>query len=328
MKKSLLALLISSVFVISACEDKAMTQKVINAEKNIVQLETQLKNVQSALEAKENELAQLSVVKAENEQLKAELEKAQQNVGLRVEIIKLFEKKDIIKHKVDPKEEYMPEESRIESFVTIPKTNLEWLNNLLIKVAYDPDDNLGRKLQNPTEAEFKQYLAEMYQGLADSVKEEPVIGYEESIYSDFLGQRNHIASFSIQHYSYAGGAHGMHHTHYINVDLNKKSEISLKDLVNQKKQSEFKEALWESYAMSRVDENGKYNGFGDKKEFRISPDFYFSSGGIVFVYPPYELGPYAEGDVEVLLPWYQANDLLNPDYQRGEKDGFFKQEEK
>ncbi|QLB15453.1 hypothetical protein A6B39_08320 [Mannheimia granulomatis] len=310
MKKSLLALMIAAVLMTTACEDKETLQKLQQAEKAAVQLETDLKSA-----------------KAENETLKAELVKAQQNAPLQVEIVKIFNKSEVIKHKVDPKEEYAIEESKVTSFVTIPKTNLAWLNNILVKFAYDHNEEQDRKLQHPTEQDLIKSREKIYQDMVESAKEEPVFGYEESIYSDFVGQRNNIATFSMQPYSYGGGAHGLHHTSYINVDLNKKSVISLNDLVSEKNQAKLKEALWESYAVLRVDENGKYNGFADKKEFRISSEFYFGTNGIVFVYPPYELGPYAEGDVEVELPWYQANELLSPDYQRGEKDGFFKQEE-
>ncbi len=52
MKKSLLALLIGSVFLISACEDGKMTQTVLEAEKQIVQLGTELKNAQADLAKK------------------------------------------------------------------------------------------------------------------------------------------------------------------------------------------------------------------------------------------------------------------------------------
>lgn len=303
MKKSLLALAIAVAFTTTACEDKETLQKLQHAEKAVAQLESDLKTA-----------------KAENETLKTELKQSR----LEVEIAKIFDRNEVIKHKVDPKAEFSLEESKISAFVTIPKTNLDWLNNILIKAAYDPDEALGRTLKNPTEQDLLKSQEKTFKEMVESARETPVIGYEESVFSEFVSQRNHIATFSMLHYSYAGGAHGMHYTRYINVDLNKKSVISLNNLVSPKNQAQFKESLWESYAMSRVDENGKYNGFGDPKEFRISPEFYFSPNGIVFVYPPYELGSYAEGEVEVEVPWYQVNDLLNRDYQRGEKDGFFK----
>lgn len=326
MKKSLLALLISSVFMIAGCEDGKMTQTVLEAEKQIVQLGNELKSTKDALEKKELELAELSEVKAENENLKAELEKAQKNMALHVEIVNIFDKKDVIKHQVDAKEEFAITESKVSSFVSLPKTNFDWLNQLLINQAYDYNEEKGRKLKNPTEEEFKNYRESVYQDLVESAKTEPAIGYDDHIYSTFVGQRNNIATFIMTSYSYAGGAHGMHYTRYINVDLDKKAEIKLNDLISQQNQAELKQILWKNYSSTRVDESGKYNGFGNEKEFRLSEQFYFSPSGIVFVYPPYELGSYAEGNVEVEAGWYSVNKLLNSDYQVGEKDGFFEED--
>lgn len=305
MKKSLLALIITATFLTTACEDKETLQKLQNAEKTRVQLEMDLKNV-----------------KAENETLKAELTKAQQNVQLQVEIVKIFDKSELVKHKVNPREEYAIEETKVGAFVTMPKTNLDWLNNILVKKAYAP---LGWVLRNPSEQGLIKLIEENYHNMIASAKEEPVIGYDENMYSEFIGQRNHIATFSMENYSYGGGAHGMHYLSYINVDLNKKVEIRLNDLISSENQSKLKKVLWKNYSNERLNEKGEYNGFANPKEFRISEEFYFNNLGIVFVYPPYELGPYSEGYVEILTYWEDINDLINTDYQRTEKDGFFKE---
>lgn len=61
MNKSLLALLISSVFVIAGCEDGKMTQTVLEAEKQIVHLGTELKNAQSDLAKKKQKLLSFQV---------------------------------------------------------------------------------------------------------------------------------------------------------------------------------------------------------------------------------------------------------------------------
>lgn len=326
MKKTLLAALIAASITIAGCEDKETIQKLQNAEKTIIQLENELKTTKANLDKNAAEMEILTQLKSENETLKDELTKAQQNIGLRVEIVKIFDKQEIIKHKVDPKEEFPREESEIISLVTIPKTNLAWLNELLIKEAYDINEEVGRTIKNPTEQDLRNSREKIYKEMVESAKEEPVIGYDDSLTSSFLAQRNNIATFTMQFYSYSGGAHGMHYTHYINFDLNKKSIINLDDLVSPQNQAQFKEMLWANYRNNRLDENGKYTGFAEQKDFRISPDFYFAPHGLIFVYPPYELGPYVEGDVEVEVSWYEINDLLKPEYRPTEKDGFFMNE--
>lgn len=155
MKKTLLAALIAASITIAGCEDKETIQKLQNAEKTIIQLENELKTTKANLDKNAAEMEILTQLKSENETLKDELTKAQQNIGLRVEIVKIFDKQEIIKHKVDPKEEFPREESEIISLVTIPKTNLAWLNELLIKEAYDINEEVGRTIKNPTEQDLR-----------------------------------------------------------------------------------------------------------------------------------------------------------------------------
>ncbi|MDD0823425.1 DUF3298 domain-containing protein [Mannheimia sp. AT1] len=326
MKKSLLALLVVASIAITGCEDQENTQKLQNAEKTITQLGNELKAVKLDLEKQSAELTTLADLKAENEALKSELDKAKQAVPLQVEMVKLFDKQEIIKHEVDPNDEFGREESEIASMVVIPRTNLAWLNSLLIKEAYSVPEEQKNVSQEFTEKAFRTHRENVYQMMIENVKEEPVIGYEDSISSQFIGQRNNIATFTMQFYTYGGGAHGLHYTQYINVNLDKEVLIDLNELISPQNQEKLKAILWKNYRMNRLGENGKYNGFAKKEDFRLSPEFYFSLSGITFVYPPYELGPYAEGDVEVEAGWFEVNQLLNPDYQRTEKDGFYEDE--
>lgn len=321
MKKSLLTLLISSAVLMTGCEDGKMTQTVLEAEKTIVQLGNELKATKSDLEKKIEELNSLSTVKAENEKLKAELAKAQAHLALQVEIVKIFDKGETIEHPPATQEEYGREMSGVFHFVTIPKTNMAWLNQLLINKAYGDEEI--KKNPNPTEEDLRKQSEVNYQQMIEAVKETPVIGIEESLNSYYLGQRNNLAVFVMDYYAYSGGAHGINYTRYLNVDLNKKIVIGLNDLINPKNHDKLKKILWTNYSSERLGDNGKYNGFADEKDFRISEDFYFDGYGINFVYPPYELGPYAEGNVQISASWYEINELLNSEYQRTEKDGFF-----
>ena len=62
--------------------------------------------------------------------------------------------------------------------------------------------------------------------------------------------------------------------------------------------------------------------FMSKDDFYVSENIYFSREGITFVYPPYTLGSYAEGEKELTLSFYE-NDLksiLTPEFQFLVKD--------
>lgn len=319
MKKSLLTLSIFVALFSTGCEDKVSSQKLLEAEKAIVQLGNQL------------EREQREVVKLQNElvALKTELNTALSRLpALNVEIVSLFNKSEMISFPKDPKDEYAPESSRVELSVSIAKTGVAWLDQLLLKeveirlnnTAHNPvlktadmDTSKSLTLDNLT-----QVLSGMYEAMLAEVKENKEIGLTQEVQSRYLGQRNNIASFSILSHVYSGGAHGMYSTDYLNIDTDKRAVITLNDFIAPNNQESVKSKLWERYAEERRDENGEFNGFGDKNTFRLSENFYFTPHGVSFVYPPYELGPFAEGEVEVMLEWYEINSLLQPSYRLAE----------
>lgn len=301
MKKSLFTLLIGSVFLLSGCEDKINTQKLLDAEKQIMHLSTQLKSAQAELEKSKNVFPSLNV-----------------------EIVELFNKSEDVKLSKEQKAEFERESSAVQVFASIPKTNVAWLDQLLLAKVFS---TLGvgltqLKAEEITKDELTQILQQRYDTLMSDIKEQPAVAMSSSLESYYLGQRNNIVSFYFFSYDYYGGAHGMFMTHYANVDINKKKVITLNDLIDPRNQDKVKDALWEIYSIERLDENGEYNGFIAKNDFRISENFYFGLNSIRFVYPVYELGPYSEGEVEIELDWSMANKLFNSDYHRTAKDGF------
>ncbi|WP_373778040.1 DUF3298 domain-containing protein [Glaesserella sp.] len=312
MKKTLLSVLVSSVLVLSACDDSTLTQKVLEAEKKIVRLENDLKKSQADLTAKENELTALKT--------------AQRNdfSGLKVDITTLYHKTEKIKH---PKsEESGSDETDIELMITAPVTHIEWLDKLLL------DETMktytGEEQKSPvTKEAITQKSDELFQEYIASAKEFRPFGLKLMVTSFYLGQRHNIVSFTQTYYDYGGGAHGNYATRYLNIDTDKKAVIRLDDLIAPKNRQKLQDMLWENYAESRVDENGKYNGYAQKEDFVISPNFYFSGENIIFVYSPYVLGPYAEGEVEIRMSRYLVNELLNPEYQYKQSDGFIPQQD-
>lgn len=321
MKKSLLALSVLAAIFTTGCEDKVATQKLLEAEKVAVELGNQLKTAQSEVEKLQSETTTL---KAEHETLKKQLDKASKAMPtLDVEIVELFNKEEKVKHKKDPneEEEYFREESFIASFASYPKTGIEWLDQLLLNEIYGTDSE-GKKKQNLNEAAVRKQLEQEFEDMRKEAKEDKPIGLSESVDSTYIGQRHNIATFSVDFHSYMGGAHGMYSTRYLNVDMAKKSLITLNDLISKKNQEKVKELLWEQYSSQRLDEEGKYNGYIKKEEMEVSEEFYFVPHGIVFVYPPYHLGAFAEGEIELTVYWGGINELVNPNYRKTKKDGF------
>lgn len=307
--KKLLLLSLSVLFVLTGCDDQT-AGKLLEAEKQIVQLQTDFNATQESLMKVETELRQL---KPEYEALK----KSQAEFPtLRVEIVKLVDKSETLKFEKDPNEEFAPEEGRVSLFASVPQTQVEWLNQLLWK-AFMQLSFAEAAPQEVSLTAYKAYLEKEYEKMVNQAKEEKPVGFSLSLSSDYGWARNHILAFSVMIESYTGGAHGTHAIHYLNIDTDKKIQIKLNDLVSPQNQEKFKALLWQSYQTNREET------FIERKDFRIVDNFYFTGAGITFVYPLYELGPYVEGQVEVFLSWAEANPYLNPSYQRTAKDGYW-----
>lgn len=321
MKKSLFALCISAVLLTTGCEDNGTTQKLLETEKRLVQLQSDFKSVQNELNQKTQEL---DALKPAYEKLQT----ANTNFpALRVEIISIFDKSNTLKLEKDPQREMQPEESHVGLSVLLPKTDIEWLDQLLLEQAFRLHLNEGSTLPKELTAQaFQDFLTKRYEDMQMQAKQDKVIAVNEGLISYYLGQRNNIVSFKMLINHYAGGAHGMYFTQHVNVNTDKKTLIKLDDLVSPEHQSQIKEILWQNYRASRMNEKGEYIGSIEQKDFRVSEQFYFSEAGIHFVYPVYELGAYSEGENEVLMGWYEGNSYLNTDYQRTKKDGFFDDE--
>lgn len=310
MKKSLLALLVVTTFTLSACDNKALQEKVSQAETKIQQLETELKTVQTALTEKQTEFDKLS---AEAEQAKKVFP------ALQVKIETLFDKKETLKFEKDPQDEFAREESGVSVFATTANTGVTWLDKLLVQYMISSEDKpvVGSK------ENAHKYFNRQFTDFIATAKEERPIAFSLSVETRYLGQRNNIVSF-IQYYDeYYGGAHGIYSSHFLNIDINKQAIISLDNLVKPEYKKQLKELLWQTYLMNNTDDSGKYVGFADPKEFEIADNFYFTDTGVTFVYPVYALGAFAEGEIELEANWFEINQWLNPEYQRTEADGFY-----
>ena len=162
--------------------------------------------------------------------------------------------------------------------------------------------------------------------MADALKEAKeyeMSAYETQMLTEYLGQRENIATFTIFSHNYTGGAHGLYGTDFVLVDLKKKAVIKVEDIFVKSAQDKLKSLLWERYRNQYRNEQGELiEPFISKDDFYVSENVYFSREGITFVYPPYALGSYAEGEKELTLSFYE-NDLksiLTPEFQFLAKD--------
>ena len=292
MKKLFITVLVAGVMGLTACHDKD-TQK--QAE-TIAQLNEQVATLQKQV----TDLAENQMIRVEPEVLFQKTEKMPSSMS----------------------EGNDQEWHQVKFDITTLKTSSDWLTELLLNEVikrFGVDKNI--KIDNK-----QQFIEFLQHNMADALKEAKeyeMSAYETQMLTEYLGQRENIATFTIFSHNYTGGAHGLYGTDFVLVDLKKKVVIKVEDIFVKSTQDKLKSLLWERYRNQYRNEQGELiEPFMSKDDFYVSENVYFSREGITFVYPPYALGSYAEGEKELTLSFYE-NDLksiLTPEFQFLAKD--------
>ncbi|MGQ0286276.1 DUF3298 domain-containing protein [Pasteurellaceae bacterium 22721_9_1] len=311
MRTSILSFAILSALVLTGCNDKETQAKLLQAEREVVQLKADLEKSQAELQAAQDKLNKIS----------------SEIPTLNVKPITIFSAKEEFKRTQPKDDEYGYTESYINYHVETVETGYEWLDNLLYQQLIGKlDENLAespevlKKIKAlPTNKDrFKALMQFYYEGDLQSSKNFESLGNEYEFFLTYIGQRQNVISFAQYTSTYSGGAHGMNWSNYYHIDTETKSIIKLEDLFATKNHPALKKFLWESYKdyQYRLDNKIKENEFyTPESELYISPDFYFDAEGINFVYPPYAIGPYAEGEIILKVYWGQVKDIINPKYR-------------
>jgi hypothetical protein len=119
-------------------------------------------------------------------------------------------------------------------------------------------------------------------------------------------------------YSYTGGAHGNYGTGFTSVDLIANKKLKLSDILNEAGLKQLPKLLEKKFRT-------RY-GLSDKEELtagglfenKIEPNenFYVTGKGIGFNYVPYEIGPYAMGEVNLFIPFTELNAYLQAGFKK------------
>ncbi len=115
-------------------------------------------------------------------------------------------------------------------------------------------------------------------------------------------------------YNYAGGAHGNAAAAIATWDVATGKQIQLEDIVTDlealkaKAEQKFREVKAEIFKPES--EGGWGFEFDDVFPFKIADNTGLTENGIYFCYVPYEVGPYAMGSTEFVLPFDEIKDLI------------------
>ncbi|OOF62992.1 RsiV family protein [Rodentibacter sp. Ppn85] len=303
MKKTLISAVVLTALLTTGCQDQETQAKIERLNQTVTQLT------------------------AENDRLKvdltAEKERAEKIIpAIFVEKEMVFNKSETIKYpKPKQGEDYLSEEGKIEHSVFTLKTNVDWLNTLLweeltrdLWEKLTRDENENNKRNVPTREQLVAELQKNFDATYKAMTEERTKGDEGHLSVDFIGQKEKLATFSIGAYEYEGGAHGMGGSLYLTVDLISRKILRLNDLFDEKVLQKVKDLLWANYTQDGMVKDDET--FRKKESFNVSDNIYLDFKGVHFIYNIYEIAPYADGEQDLTLNWWQLKDLLKSDFKQ------------
>lgn len=119
-------------------------------------------------------------------------------------------------------------------------------------------------------------------------------------------------------YAYTGGAHGNYGTGFTNYDLNTNSKIGLSDILSKEGMAKLPALLEKNYrAQNDVPKEQSLMEAGLFSDtIYANENFAFTPGCLMFCYVPYEIGPYAAGEIYIYIPRSDIDKYLT---SRGKK---------
>lgn len=167
------------------------------------------------------------------------------------------------------------------------------------------------------EDEFKQSITWYNEMISDTTvffdEQYPMQYSFETGFEVFYNSKDFV-SIVLKHYQFTGGAHGNYFAVGYNINLSDGSFLSLADIVQPGKLDllayECEEAILEKYQANSLFEAGLF-----ENEIVISEDqdFYIIPGALVLQFDPYEIGPYAMGEITAEISFDKIKDILSED---------------
>ncbi len=189
------------------------------------------------------------------------------------------------------------------------------LDSLLMRFAF-PDDSTSNNW-NAALAQFASTPIEFLQTKSTPISAAPAADTTNMILSktvkcDTIGHLNDLLTFRITHEGYLGGAHGYFSRSFVNYDLRKQAVETADSLFANKvaiRSLIIKQLTADNKLQSprQLEENAIVFSVAD---IQVPANFYFEDDNVVFYYNPYEIGSWAQGEVNVKVPFSALRQYL------------------
>lgn len=117
-------------------------------------------------------------------------------------------------------------------------------------------------------------------------------------------------------YEYTGGAHGNYGTTYHVLDVKNAKVLTEKDVFQPNFEKTIAAALLKSAERTFDSDMNDYTPIDaiNKNDLKPNGNFFVTGGGIGYNFVPYEIAPYALGEIQLFLPKNEVMEVLQPKF--------------
>ena len=174
-----------------------------------------------------------------------------------------------------------------------------------------PKLQLSDVQQTARDSFFARYKSDMSENTIDTTDEPFMMSYTIATSVDVVSNVNGLLTLAFKEYSYTGGAHGNYGTRLRTYDIKNKKVVTLNDLFKPNYKSVLNAAIVRSarrHFNVPPKESLKDRLFGTGVE--ANDNFMVNRKGILFNYVPYEIASYAEGQIQLFVPFDELKAIL------------------
>lgn len=178
------------------------------------------------------------------------------------------------------------------------------------------DSDIEHKINSLLEEEFLKSI-EWYEEFVLMLDSVPTMEYTAGMFFSFETGfdikllNGSILSLVLNHYEFTGGAHGNYYSIGFTFDLKTGELLTLESIIT-KESLPFITKLCEEKIKQMYEAGSLIDAglFEDHIELTMDQDFYLTQDALVFQFDPYEIAPYAMGNIEVSIYAEEISEFL------------------
>ena len=184
--------------------------------------------------------------------------------------------------------------------------NLSLREEIISKLTFDDEINV-KTIQQAIESFTDGYFE------LKKIYPDETIGWKATINGMITFENNELITIELRSYLFTGGAHGYGSTNYLNFNKKRGGEIGPRELFEDREGFQ-KYAETQFRLQQNIPVNKSINSTGfmfEKDHFYLPENIGFTEEGLKLLYNQYEVASYADGPIELTLPYKDVQKFLS-----------------